>query len=147
MSGVRLTAFRVSLLSTLGIVLLYVWASQTSLLRNLEAKALDLRFHLRGVKQHGAPVTVVAIDNRSIDELGRWPWSRKRFAEVVHRLHAAGAKVIAFDLLLTEPEATVDAVLLDRLRQALEAADRPPQEDVEHLLQEMEQRNRPDEAL
>ena len=90
MTGVRLTAFRVSLLSTLIVVLLYVWAAQSTLLRNLEAKALDLRFHLRGMKQPGAPIILVAIDDRSIAELGRWPWSRRRFAEIVQRLHAAG---------------------------------------------------------
>src|SRR5262245_21010592 len=151
MSGVRLTAFRVSLLSTLGIVLLYVLASQTTLLRNLEAKALDLRFHLRGVKQRGAPVILVVIDNRSIDELGRWPWSRKRFAEIVHQLHAAGAKVVAFDLLMTEPEAGLDDALLDRIRHALEAADWPPQaavrQTLEHIVQGMKQSSPPDAAF
>jgi len=30
-------------------------------------------FHLRGMKQPGAPVILVAIDDRSIAELGRWP--------------------------------------------------------------------------
>ena len=57
----RLTAFRVNLLSTLIVVLLYVWASHSTLLRNVEAKALDLRFHLRSMKQPGAPVILVAI--------------------------------------------------------------------------------------
>ena len=111
----RLTAFRASLLSTLIVVLLYVWASQSTLLRNVEAKALDLRFHLRGMKQPGAPVILVAIDDRSIAELGRWPWSRRRFAEIVQWLHAAGAKVVAFDLLFTEPETAVEPALLHRV--------------------------------
>ena len=65
MSGVRLTAFRVSLLSTLSIVLLYVWASQFILLRNLDANHRDLRFHLRGMQQPEAPVILVVIDDRS----------------------------------------------------------------------------------
>src|SRR5215510_2036782 len=108
MTGVRLTAFKVSLLSTLIVALLYVWASQSTLLSNIEAKALDLRFHVRGVKQPGAPVILVVIDDRSIAELGRWPWSRRRFAEIVQRLHAAGAKVVAFDLLFTEPETAIE---------------------------------------
>ena len=127
MSGVRLTAFRVSLLSTLSVVLLYVWASQFTLLRNLEAKALDLRFHLRGMQQPEAPVILVVIDDRSIAELGRWPWSRRRFAEIVQRLHEAGAKVVAFDLLFTEAETAIEQTLLGRVRQALEAFDGPLQ--------------------
>jgi adenylate cyclase len=151
MTEMRLTAFRVSLLSTLIVVVLYVWASQSTLLRNLEAKALDLRFHLRGVKQPGAPVILVAIDDRSIAELGRWPWSRRRFAEVVQRLHAASAKVIAFDLLLTEPETAVDQGELRRLRQALQSFDIPLQapqrETVEHILRRMGEASDPDAAL
>ena len=125
MTGVHLTTFRVSLLSTLILALLYVWASQSTLLRNLEAKALDLRFHLRGAKSPGSPVVLVVIDDRSIAELGRWPWSRQRFAEIVQRLHAAGAKVIAFDLLFTEAETTVERALLRGLRQTLQSFDIP----------------------
>jgi hypothetical protein len=151
MTGVRLTAFRVSLLSTLSVVLLYVWASQTTLGRNLEAKALDLRFHLRGVKQPGTPVILVAIDDRSIAELGRWPWSRRHFAAIVQRLHAAGAKVVAFDLLFTEPEAGVEQALLSRARRALEAFAKPLQaperEAFEHIVRQMEESSGPDAAL
>jgi CHASE2 domain-containing sensor protein len=147
----RLTAFRASLLSTLIVVLLYVWASQSTLLRNVEAKALDLRFHLRGMKQPGAPVILVAIDDRSIAELGRWPWSRRRFAEIVQWLHAAGAKVVAFDLLFTEPETAVEPALLHRMRQALEDFDGPLQaperEAFEHIVRRMEESSGPDVAF
>jgi adenylate cyclase len=150
MTGVQLTAFRVSLLSTLIVILLYVWASQSTLMRNLEAKTLDLRFHLRGVKHPGAPVVLVVIDDRSIAELGRWPWSRRRFAEIVQRLHAAGAKVIAFDLLFTESEAAIEQALLRSLRQTLQSLDIPPQalllEALDRLLQ-TEETSGPDAAL
>jgi CHASE2 domain-containing sensor protein len=106
---------------------------------------------LRGVKQPGAPVVLVAIDDRSIAELGRWPWSRRRFAEIVQRLHAGLAKVIAFDLLLSEPETAVDQGELRRLRQALQSFDIPLQapqrETVEQILRRMEEISDPDAAL
>src|SRR5215471_9827200 len=105
MRRLRLTAFRVSLLVTLGLVGLYQMTVQSTLMRNLETRLLDLRFHLRGVQGPDVPVVLVAIDDRSIAELGRWPWSRRHFASVVQRLTAAGARVIALDLLLSEPEA------------------------------------------
>lgn len=53
-----------------------------------------------------APVSVVDIDEASLKAYGQWPWPRTRIAELVQRLHAAGAKVIAFDVLLTEPDRT-----------------------------------------
>ncbi len=151
MSAVRLTAFRVSLLSTLIVVMLYVWASQFTLLRNFEAKALDLRFHLRGMQQPEAPVILVVIDDRSIAELGRWPWSRRRFAEIVQRLRAAGAKVVAFDLLFTEAETAIEQTLLRRVRQALDAFDEPlpapEREAFEHLVRRMAESSDADVAF
>ena len=151
MTRLRLTAFRVSLLSTLLVILLYLWASQSTFLRNLEAKALDLRFHLRGAKQPASPVVLVVIDDRSIAELGRWPWSRKHFAEIVRRLHAAGAKVVAFDLLFSEPETAAERDLLRGLRQRLQSFDIPLQaaqlEAVEHVLLQMGEASGPDAAF
>ena len=151
MTRLQLNAFRVSLLSTLIVVLLYVWASQTTLLHNLEAKALDLRFQLRGAKSPSSPVVLIVIDDRSIAELGRWPWTRRQFAEITQRLHVAGAKVIAFDLLLAEPETAVEQALLRRLRQALQASDALSQalqlEALEQLLRQIENTGGPDVAF
>ena len=133
------------------VVLLYVWVSQTTLLHNLEAKALDLRFQLRGAKSPSSPVMLIVIDDRSIAELGRWPWSRRHFAEIAQWLHAAGAKVIAFDLLLAEPETADEWALLRRLRQILQSIDASSQafqlEALEHLLRQIENTGGPDVAF
>jgi adenylate cyclase len=151
MNGMHLTAFRASILSTLFVALLYLWTSQFTFFRSLEAKALDLRFHLRGVKSPAPEVVLVVIDDQSIAELGRWPWSRKRFAEMVQRLRQAGAKVDAFDLLFTEAEANVERQVMQRWRQAVEASDLAPpgltREALAQLLSQLEQTADPDLAL
>ncbi|WP_262030671.1 CHASE2 domain-containing protein [Microvirga sp. Mcv34] len=47
---------------------------------------------------------IVAIDEPSIGEIGqRWPWSRELHARLVESLRAAGAKVIAFDIIFADP--------------------------------------------
>jgi adenylate cyclase len=51
-----------------------------------------------------AKVRVVDIDEASLAQVGQWPWPRTRLAKLVDQLHAAGAKVIAADLLLAEPD-------------------------------------------
>ena len=48
-------------------------------------------------------IVVVDIDQKSLAELGRWPWSRRTHAQLVDRLRLAGAKGIAFNILLSEP--------------------------------------------
>jgi len=73
------------------------------LLDLLELKTYDMR--LRSLEP--APprqVTIAAIDERSLSELGRWPWSRVVMANLVDRLTEAGARVIAFDVFFPEPE-------------------------------------------
>ena len=75
----------------------------TGVVDKVESLALDLRFQLRGPKAPGSDVVIVLIDERSIQKLGRWPWTRDVYAALVERLAAAGASVIAFDVLFTEP--------------------------------------------
>jgi len=101
----RLTALRVSFLATLGLVVLYLVAGQTSLMRNVETKLLDLRIRLRGAQHPKMPIALVLIDDQSIIEVGRWAWSRYHFPPVVRQLATVAARVIAFDLLFSEPEA------------------------------------------
>ncbi len=46
----------------------------------------------------------IDIDDASLARTGRWPWPRTYLANVTAELTRAGAKVIAFDLLLDEPQ-------------------------------------------
>ena len=52
------------------------------------------------------PVVIVDIDERSLKEIGQWPWPRTVVADVVDKLNEAGAAVIAFDVLFSEPDRT-----------------------------------------
>ncbi|MDM8516313.1 adenylate/guanylate cyclase domain-containing protein [Desulfobacterales bacterium HSG16] len=70
----------------------------------VESKSRDLRFLIRGIRKPGGEVVIVAIDDRSIDAVGRWPWPRFALAELISLLHKGGAESIAVDLLLLEPE-------------------------------------------
>ncbi|RYZ72487.1 MAG: diguanylate cyclase [Lysobacteraceae bacterium] len=48
-------------------------------------------------------IVVVEIDEKSLAELGRWPWSRRTHARLVDRLEAASARGVGLDVLLSEP--------------------------------------------
>ncbi len=63
-------------------------------------------------------VVIVAIDEPSLSALGRWPWPRRRHAELIERLSAADAKAIAFDISFSEPD-TVDPLGDDLLATAI----------------------------
>jgi adenylate cyclase len=51
-----------------------------------------------------APVKIVDINENSLEQLGQWPWPRDRLAELVDRLHAAGAAAVVFDFLFVEAD-------------------------------------------
>src|SRR5205823_1296710 len=58
-----------------------------------------------------APVVIVDIDESSLKQLGQWPWPRTVLAQLVDKLRDAGAAVIAFDVLFTEPDRTSPQML------------------------------------
>jgi adenylate cyclase len=94
--------------------------SRTAAVQQIEAQLLDMRFRLRPQAPPSDAIVLVLIDDESIREIGRWPWSRAVMADAIARLSAAGARTIGFDLLLAEPErAALPAAWLDRLRDAL----------------------------
>src|SRR5262249_20141728 len=66
-------------------------------------------------------MTVILIDDRSLESFGRWPFSRALFAQALEVLDHAGAKVVAFDLLFTEPDEPIPDDLRDAARAAAAA--------------------------
>lgn len=52
-------------------------------------------------------IVIVAIDDASIREVGRWPWRRSVHAELIERLSAMGARAIGLDVNFPEPTCTV----------------------------------------
>ncbi|WP_317930766.1 CHASE2 domain-containing protein [Halioxenophilus sp. WMMB6] len=52
----------------------------------------------------GPDILILAIDERSLLELGRWPWPRSVHAQLVDILNEAGVKAIAFDIVFAEPD-------------------------------------------
>ncbi len=80
----------------------------------LEAKTLDLQFAIRGPVAPGPETVIATIDEKSIKNLGRFPWPRSTWGRVVDRLTEEGAKVIVFDVFFTEPEAVASDDLFQR---------------------------------
>ncbi|MFO1503521.1 MAG: CHASE2 domain-containing protein [Steroidobacteraceae bacterium] len=76
----------------------------------------DLAIYDAALPMRPAPadVVIVAVDDASIAQLGRWPWPRDIHARLMERLTQAGARAVAFDVLFTEPsapDAATDAAL------------------------------------
>jgi CHASE2 domain-containing sensor protein len=60
-------------------------------------------------------VAVIAIDKASLDNIGRWPWSREIMADMVDKLAAAKAKVIATTVFYSEPQRDQGLAYINKL--------------------------------
>ena len=104
----RLWAFSRKVLSlgcqgpTLILLVLAVGASLTGALGRLDLLLYDTG--QRWVRRTPAvDVVVVAIDEQSLQALGRWPWPRSLHAQLLDRLRAEGARAVGFDVHFPEP--------------------------------------------
>ncbi|UPK03586.1 adenylate/guanylate cyclase domain-containing protein [Bradyrhizobium sp. 170] len=67
-------------------------------------------------KKTARPVTIVDIDDKSLEKLGQWPWPRTRIADLITELTRLGAVVIAFDAVFSEPDRLNPAYAADTFR-------------------------------
>lgn len=88
-----------------GLAVFSAYRQSHPFLQHLDNKLKDNRFLLRGPLKPSQKVVVIAIDDKSIRELGQWPWSRVKMAELVRNLAVYGVKVSALDIVFSEPEA------------------------------------------
>ncbi|MBN2223636.1 MAG: adenylate/guanylate cyclase domain-containing protein [Deltaproteobacteria bacterium] len=70
----------------------------------IENKILDYRFLLRGKMTPGDEVVIIAIDEKTLDEVGRWPFPRSYFVDVVENLNKMGIRAVGFDMVFSEPD-------------------------------------------
>ncbi len=79
-------------------------------LQRLEYNSLDTRFRYRPAKATKVDphIVIVDIDQHSQEVLGKWPFSRTHFAQMLDVLREDGAKVAAFDITFDKPDHTVE---------------------------------------
>ncbi|MDO8933229.1 MAG: CHASE2 domain-containing protein, partial [Rhodocyclaceae bacterium] len=100
----------------LGVVVSFVLlvAGNGDLLQSLERKAYDLGVGMSS-RQPSDKVAVIAIDKQSLDNIGRWPWSREMHADMIEKLSAAKARVIATTIFFSEPQLDPGLVYINKL--------------------------------
>jgi len=107
-----------ALLSAGAVLLIAALWEERPVLRDLETASLDLRFRLRGPIAPGPETTLILVDDKSLAELGRWPFSRRLLARAVRTLDRSGARTVVFDLLLAEPEQPISETMRNLARDA-----------------------------
>jgi len=89
--------------AALVISLFFLFAASSVALQGLERKAYDLGVQSSS-RNAGDKIAVIAIDDQSIANIGRWPWSREVHAKMIEKLASAQAKVIGNTVYFLEPQ-------------------------------------------
>ena len=82
-------------------LILAVTVSLIPIIQILDLKGLDLFWEAKNPHPN---IIIVAIDNKSIQEIGRWPWTRIIYAEFLNLLKNNSIRTVAFDITFSEPE-------------------------------------------
>ncbi|MEE4353274.1 MAG: serine/threonine-protein kinase [Desulfatiglans sp.] len=85
-----------------------------------EMKAFDLMAGFVASDLRNPDIELVVITDEDQSELGAFPWSRDLFAQAIHNLVLAGAKVIALNMLFPEPEERRGLEVVQRLKDRYE---------------------------
>ncbi len=91
----------------------------------MELKALDLRMVSRGKVAPSGAVVIATVDEKSLSELGRWPWPRTTIARLVDKLKKDGAKAVGFDIVFAEPDSNSSLQALKALEKELKGSANP----------------------
>lgn len=69
-----------------------------------EEASVKARYWARGPVPPDARIAIVTIDQKSVNEMGPYPWTRDRHAQLINLLAQHGAKTIGFDVLFLEAD-------------------------------------------
>ena len=108
----------------------------SDLVQSLERKAYDWGVRASS-REPLSRIAVIAIDDASIANLGRWPWPRDLHAKMTDLLAGAKAKVVANTALFFEPQVDAGYVYVTRLSELhgelLVAGIEPPPPQLEQM--------------
>lgn len=104
----------------------------------LELKSMDLVVKAETTSTK-APITIVAVDEKSLKAIGRWPWSRETLARLVEEINTGTPRVIGLDMFFPEettPDTIASAEEMERIVHKYLGPDNPQGDDLVRALRE-----------
>jgi adenylate cyclase len=92
----------VAIACMLGLIAFRLW--DPALLETARLRTFDFYQILKPRERAPLPVVIVDIDERSLREIGQWPWPRSDVADLLRTIGRAGGIAVAFDIIFAEPD-------------------------------------------
>ncbi|MFQ5685721.1 MAG: CHASE2 domain-containing protein [Candidatus Scalindua sp.] len=107
--GKKVTSILISILVFIIVITIYNLEDRDifkalRIFKAIKLKSMDVRFQLRGKRDPGSEIVIVAIDENSIKKLGRYPWPRRYIAQFVDKITDAKARLLVLDVMYAEKQ-------------------------------------------
>jgi adenylate cyclase len=96
-------------------LLVFSYINFNHLNKNFDEQLRTILFEIRGEIPVSSNVTIVDIDEKSIAELGQWPFPRIHMAQALANLTNAEAGVIGLDIVYSEYDRSSPSFMADKL--------------------------------
>jgi eukaryotic-like serine/threonine-protein kinase len=106
------------------LVLVAGWAlyQSTDVIDTLENRFYDFGI-VQADKKPSDQIAIIAIDDQSLANVGRWPWSRDVQAQLIDAISAGKPKAIVNSVYYSEPQLEKGLPFLQKIRQSISAED------------------------
>lgn len=102
MKNILSKSFVAAFASALFVLFLYYQNQNITFFEELENRALSLMYRIRGPAVHDQRIAIIAIDEKSLKELGRWPWPRQYWAEFLSAINKSNPSLLFIDVWFSE---------------------------------------------
>jgi adenylate cyclase len=102
-----------------------------------ERTLFDVRFQLRGQRPVSGDIGILAADEKSVAQFGRWPFPRSVYEKALENLQRAGVKWVAFDAVFSEDERPYLDETFPSIQEALSKSLKDNQFSIETFESEM----------
>lgn len=120
--ALRITPFKSGLLTVATMIALFALQQHriTPLVSRLDIRILDWMFWVRGTTEASDQIVIVDIDERSLYELGQWPWPRTQVAGLIRAINDCEPLIIGVDAFFPEEDRTSPEKFLPFFREHTE---------------------------
>ncbi len=108
-----ITYFITSILVFCAIATFYLYIPKT--LESFDNRLRDYMFIIRGDVPNSDNIVIIDLDDKSLKQVGQWPWSREYLSTLLINLTNSGIGLIAFDVVFPEEDRTNPTKILNKL--------------------------------
>ena len=95
-----------------------LYLKKPQVMEHLNNTLIDAAFSYRGDQASDKRIVIVDVDEKSLAELGQWPWSRDKVAKILENLTRAEVGIIGLDMVFAEADRSSPRRIAKRLHLA-----------------------------